>query len=477
MPKQQTSIFIDDSAIYVMSAKGRQPQKWASTGLEKGLVQDGVIKDQEAVALKVKELLQTLKLRGKQVACAVSGVNCLYHLLILPELPDELVTEAINREASQSLGISIDEVYLSWQVLAVDRGQMRIYLTAMPRDMVDSMVVTLQQAGLKPYLMDMKPLCLARASSEARAIIVDTRPTGFDVVILANGIPEVIRCLPLPEEASESEQTALLKAEMDRAVVFYNSAHMDAPIDLSVPILVSGSIATREDDWDVLRGPRERPLQLMIPTVEERDGFMATEYMTNIGMALKEVLLEEEGVVANSIVNFNALPEKYLPRKLKWSEMAWLPTILVGVAVVAALIWSGLAIKRDNDTLAADLEALETRTRQQQLTDANVKALEGQVTAAVNKVGDLDGLLTGLDASRLNTVTDLATIHNLLGQEMHLMSISVGTDAIILSGVASSETHVFEYGVALRETGRFASVLIQTISVGDEVSFVMTLKG
>ena len=71
----------------------------------------------------------------------------------------------------------------------------------------------------------------------------------------------------------------------------------------------------------------------------------------------------------------------------------------------------------------------------------------------------------------------LLTSARFLGQEMGLLSVSVGQDSIVLAGVATSETGLFDYAWALRETGRFSSVLIQTIAVGDEISFVITLKG
>ncbi len=118
MAKQQISLYIDDSSISVLATKGRQPEKWGVVPLERGLVKEGVVQDQQTVAEKIKEALRSAKIMRRQVTVGVSGLNCLYQMLLLPELPENLREEAISPEAAQSLGIPLEGVYLSWQVLA-----------------------------------------------------------------------------------------------------------------------------------------------------------------------------------------------------------------------------------------------------------------------------------------------------------------------------------------------------------------------
>lgn len=479
MAKKQTNLYIDDAAIHVMVSKGREPLKWASMPLERDQVKDGVVQEQAAVAAKLKELWQSAKLGGsKDVSVGLSGVNCLYQLFVLPELPDNLLSEAMAREASHNLGIDTSQVYLSWQVLSVEHGQMRVYLTVISREMVDGLLATLKEAGLKPHIMDVKPLCLARCSSEARAVMVDTQPGSFDVVVLADGVPEVVRSLSFPEEASPGEKTALIRGELERAVVFFNSAHMDKPIDLTVPILVSGEIARQEGEWEVLRGPREREVRVLPTPMTEPQDFDSSTFVTNMGLALKDVLREEEGAIAYSIVNFNALPGAYVVRKRSLAESAWLPVVVGGVIIVAAGIGLCAYNQGQNNSLAADVKSVEERITEQQVADSNITALQTQVDSAQTNAGQLGAALLGWEANRDVIGGDLAGVYVSLPQGVTLYSVSRAEASVSLSGSAQDEASLFEYAWALKEGGRFGTVLVNSIAVGDgSLSWTIVLTG
>jgi len=209
----------------------------------------------------------------------------------------------------------LEGVYLSWQVLSVEHGQMKVYLCVVPKDKVDSVMATLKVAGLRPVTMDIKPLCLARVSNEPRAIIVDTCQESMDIIVLGEGIPEVVRSLQVAPEMSQGERIAVLRSELERSVSFYNAAHLDKPVDLTVPILVSGDLVEQDSDKASLAGPRERPVRDMESPLTGLEGFAPAKYATCIGLALKDVLVTEPGAVAYSVVNFNALPEIYQVRK------------------------------------------------------------------------------------------------------------------------------------------------------------------
>ncbi|MBM4444452.1 MAG: hypothetical protein FJ020_03995 [Chloroflexi bacterium] len=479
MAKQQTTLYIDDAAIHVMVSKGRQPSKWATVPLEKDLVKDGVVQDQNAVAGKLTDVWQSLKLgRSKDVVVGLSGVNRLYQLFVLPELPDNLLPEAMAREASHNLGIDVAQVYLSWQVLGVEHGQMRVYLTVISREMIDSLLDTLKVAGLKPYVMDVKPLCLARCSSEPRAIMVDTQPGSFDVVVLADGIPEVIRSLSFPEEASPGEKTALIRSELERAVVFFNSAHMDKPIDLTVPILVSGGMARQEGEWEVLRGPREREVRVLPSPMPEPQDFDSAMLITNISLALKEVLTEEEGALAYSVVNFNALPGAYVVRKRTLAESAWLPVVVGGVIVVAAGVGLCAYMQGQNNALADDVKGVEDRITAQKLTKQDIDALDQQVKAVQASAANLETGLKGWAADRAVITTDLIQVYASLPQGVDLLSVARSETAVNVNGIADDEVSLFDYAWSLEESGRFTSVVVTSITLADgSVSFNIVLTG
>ena len=59
----------------------------------------------------------------------------------------------------------------------------------------------MQLAGLKPYIIDLVPLALCRIIEQPTAIVVSLRSSNFEIAIMADRIPQVIRSLSLPGEA------------------------------------------------------------------------------------------------------------------------------------------------------------------------------------------------------------------------------------------------------------------------------------
>lgn len=479
MAKQQVSLYIEDSLISVLATRGRQPEKWGTVSLEPGLVKEGVVQDQQTVAAKVKELWRTTRILRRKVTIGISGLNCLYQMLLLPELPENLRGEAIGREAAHSLGIPMEGVYLSWQVLGVEHGQMKVYLTVMPKDKVDSVVATLKAAGLRPVAMDIKPLCLARVSNEPRAIIVDTCMDSMDIVVLGEGIPEVVRSLQVTPEMTPSERIAVLRSELERSVSFYNAAHLDRPIDLTVPILASGELAEQESDKASLAGPRERPVRSLESPLVELEGFEPAKYATCIGLALKDILLTEPGAVANSVVNFDALPDIYKVRKRPLSEALWVPTVLVGVVIIGMGLWGIMYLKSENSYLESQRSNLNSTIAEQKVSDADVKALQGQVAAAEAPPAALNGLLGSLEAARDSLKADLDIIHDYAADTgVSLEQVSTGAKGMSISGSAATEDQILKYyGRLLYDSEKFSTVMITNISFNEEgIGFSMVVS-
>ncbi|MEA3254170.1 MAG: pilus assembly protein PilM, partial [Chloroflexota bacterium] len=335
MAREATSIYIDNSSIRVLTLRGKQAQKWGTIPLEPGLVKDGVIIDKDTVTSKIKELWRKEKIGSHRVIAGINGINCFYRFLSLPELPRNLLDEAAMREARRALGVPVEQLHLSWQVLPSPKGETRIYLVAAQRSSVDTLISVLRRAGLTPYLMDLAPLGLARTTTEPRAIMVDLQPRNLDIVVRIEGIPEVIRSVPLSREAVLEEKVPIVRDEVHRAITFYNSSHADKPIDTEVPLLVCGELAEREDVWKLVTGRQKRPVQVLPPPVEDVKDFSACRYMINIGLAFKEVLGSRKEASAYLQVNFNALPQTYIPKRHPISDLLFIPITIAGIALVA----------------------------------------------------------------------------------------------------------------------------------------------
>ncbi len=479
MAKEATTIYIDDSAILVLTTKGRQAQKWENMPLEPGLVKDGVILDEDTVANKVSELWRTQKIGTGRVIAGISGINCLYRLLTLPELSKELLPEAVTREAGRVLGIPLEQLYLSWQTLPSLRGEILVYLVASPKNSVDTLISTLRKAGLNPYLMDLKPLALARTITEPRAIIIDLQPTNFDIVVMADGIPQVARSLPLTKQVPLEEKASVIKKELDRAITFYNSGHVDNPIEASVPLLVSGELTEQQDAWKTLIGKQERPVQALSLPMQAPENFPPGQYVTNIGLALKEVLASEKGAIAYSLVNFNALPEVYIPKARSLSEVLFIPTIVAGIILVVFAAFFNITASAYTAALRNELASINQRIISQQVRAQDIIGLSQEVSSLEGTADTFANMLHDLTTGRDGVNGDLAKINESLKiGGINLKSVNDDTKTITIEGSADREDAIFSYAKDLRASGRFAEVVVTRTGKtqdGEGLSFTLTL--
>jgi type IV pilus assembly protein PilM len=464
MAKRVTTLFIRDTGINLLIMNGRRVDKWARLPLEPGLVNQGLIVDEAQVADKVKQLFTETKAQTNKVITALSGHDSLYRIITLPELPEAILPEAVRREAQRTIPTPLEEVYFSYQRLPSTKGESRIFLVTFPRNRVDALVRTLNQAGVKPYILDLAPLALCRIPNEPRAIIVNARLEHLDVIVLVDRLPQVIRRLALPGEAeSLEERLPLIAEEFNRTVAFYNSSHVEKPLDSTVPVFVCGDLAEVPETWPSAVGQAGYAVSVLPSPVELPEGFNPNEFMVNIGLALKE-LLPEKAEANFSIVNFNALPEAYVP-----PSFSIIRVLIPVVAVIGiGLIIFGVIFIQNNRTnieaLRSQVETAESRIIQQQ---GEIGALTAQVGSVKATADDLNSMIATMEQGRVMFHEDLTQIVSLATEKVNLSSVSHVGSSVSLRGTASDENDIFSYARDLRSGGRFSKVWINSISGGE----------
>jgi type IV pilus assembly protein PilM len=462
MAKRATTLFIRDTSINLLVMKGEKVEKWASSPLEPGLVSQGLIVDEAQVADQVKQVFKEAGAKAKNVIVALSGHDSLYRIITLPELPEAVLPEAVRREAQRAIPTPLEEVYFSYQRLSGQtRAENRLFLATFPRNLVDALVRTLRQAGVKPYVMDLAPLALARIPNEPRAIIVNARLDHLDVIVLADRLPQIIRRLDLPGEAdSLEERLPLIGEEFNRTVSFYNSSHMDSPLDAKVPVFVCGDLAESPDLWPSVVGGAGYTVSALPSPVEVPEGFNANQFMVNIGLALRELLTDKEGASFSSI-NFNALPEAYIPPRFSMARVLVPVGIVVGICLIVLLAILVLQNRANIETLRSQVPTAEAQVTQQQ---RNVSELAASIESTQAAADALDARLASIQQARTVLLEDLREIDRLAGETVSLGTVSYGGGSVTLNGATPTVDDIFRYARALRNSGRFSSVWISSIT-------------
>lgn len=464
MSRNITTLYISDTSIRLMVARGKRVCKIADVPLDTSLMDGDAETRQTELVDKIRYLIKTNKIRTSHVIVGLSGLHCISRPAVLPQLPDAMLEEAFLREAKRVFPIPPEQLYISWQVTSTLEGNMKAFLVAIPRHIADSLLDALNQVGLKPYLMDVKPLALARLVQEPTAIIIDVQPREFDIVIMADGIPQPIRTVPFPHETlSLAEKMVIVKDELKRTVEFYNSNNADNPIPHDAVIYVSGELADNTELYQALAqetGFRASPLVSPLKSLKQLD---PSNYLINIGLALKE-LPKEAGAL---LPNINTLPVPYQPKQISLNKLMAVP---VAAAAVGLIVVLGITIHSAGgniNTMQNEIVTTNHIIEKKQALKTELNASIESLTSRIAKVeSDRDLYVTAFDSltiagEKLNA--DLVSTQDSLVDDLYLSGIS-HSGTLSLTGSGATEEEVFTYVRNLDATGRFEEITISSLS-------------
>jgi len=476
--KGVVTLYIDDTSIRLLVAKGARVEKWAHLPLEPGLVSDGAIVDEAKVAAKIEELLKDSGVKTKKVIAGLSGLHCLTRPITLPKVPKAVLHEAVMREAERIMPLPLEQLYISWQVIPVPGEGIQVFLMALPRNVADALVKTLRQAGVEPYLIDIAPLALIRVASKATAIIADVQPARLDVIIMVDGIPQPVRTMSLPTTAlTLSEKLPALKAELTRTIKFYNSNHPEKPLDPDTPIFCSGELAQEPEACQSLASELKYPVLPLSSPLEGPEELAQDQYIVNIGLALKELSLPK--AEANlSLVNLNALPDVYKPTPISLTKTVILPgMIIIAIGLLVPLFMRVQDAAADTVSLRDELNNIGQLIEQRQAQRQEIAGLQTEVERVEASRGIFSAAVDYIEDRRYIVNGDLEAATSALPDTIDLGEVSHTGEGLTISGAAPSETEILAYAKELRATGRFSEVIISSILRTDgEMDFGLTLN-
>lgn len=460
MSKKVVTLYIDDTSIRLLVTDGKSIIERAHSPLETGLVEGGIVINEEEVAARIIQLLEDRQIRTKRVIVGLSGAHSLTLVLHLPQLADNLLAEAVMREAARVLPVPLEQLYLTWQTIPAAERRIRVFAVAIPRNAADALLKTFRRAGLTPYMMDIKPLALARMVNEPTAIIVDVQPTEYDIVIIGDGVPQPIRTIPIPpeERLSWHGKLPMITDDLARTIEFYDSKNPESPLVPSVPIYVSGELADEPEICQSLSDRLGRSVMRLSLPVSYPLGSYPSRYTVNLGLAIKR--LSSRSSSASLVAGMDALPSAYQPKSFSFTRVL----ALTGAVAAVALIVSQITMVRINasgiNTLNGNLETITRLIEQKQLQE-----LEAVQALSRTKVSQ-DIFTTALQT--LNNQRDefnlgLEIVTSYLPNGVVLSSISHDGSELAIEVQSDSEDAVLQYARNLRANGTFSEVSIVTM--------------
>ena len=127
---------------------------------------DNSLMDPAAVVDAVRNLVASLGIKSKEIACSISGNAVIIRKILVPTMTSEELEDQIGWEAEQYIPFDIKDVNLDFQVLGpdqIDPGKMQVLLVASKKEMINDYVSVFADAGLTLSVMDVDGFALQNA--------------------------------------------------------------------------------------------------------------------------------------------------------------------------------------------------------------------------------------------------------------------------------------------------------------------------
>lgn len=192
---------------------------FATVPLPRGAVQAGEIVDVTAVGSAIKRAFASGGFSTKEVQLGVGSAGVVVREVDLPELPMSQMKTSLPFQVQEMLPMSSDEALLDFYPTAQRDGEttklLRGILVAAPKSTVSQHILAVENAGLRPMMVDLNAFALLRAqlTEDYRGKVVAFVDIGARVttVIIANsGMPRMVRILPNGgQDVTDAVATAL----------------------------------------------------------------------------------------------------------------------------------------------------------------------------------------------------------------------------------------------------------------------------
>ena len=455
-----TTVDLDADSVRLLQTDGQRVERWATARLypstptpasadERSETEEpgpapvpGLPTDSDVTAV-VRGLVRSSGMKKGTVVASISGLYSIARLLTIPPAAGggtPNVAQAV-RDA-----VASEEMRLRWQLLEPKDEMHRVLVLGAPADIVEHQVELLRGADLTPSSLETKGMALARAVGKPAALIAHVERTSVDIVLVAEGIPQVMRAQPIPPSAS-SEERADHVAQALRQTARFHDTHHDDDLPPDTPLFIVGPEAADPVLLESVRAQVDYDYEEFLPDLEYPPSLPVWEYAVNLGLALRgraPTAGVDGGVVPLYI---NLMPPRQSFLRLTPARGAGGGMALFALALLGVLYGQLTGSQAETRVLENALAPIEQAVSARRVELGQLSQMEGSIaelqdlTAPWGHVAEIRDLIE-------STVIDGITISTL----------TVNPDEVSFAASADSIDIAIDFVEALRATGRFESV-------------------
>jgi type IV pilus assembly protein PilM len=231
-------------AVVDHSKRGPELVRVTVTPLLADAIVEGEVMDPGIVAEAIQAALASAGVTSKAVVTAVGGRDVIIKKIQIERVKEQQARELMRLEAEQHVPFDMESVELDFQILDPDADglEMSVLLVAAKRELIESKMRMLTDAGLEPAVVDVEAFALHNAFElnhpDAMNGVVGLLNIGHDVTninILDDGVPLLTRDLTVGARRfrEDLQRERGLSAEESQALIqgYDRSPHLDSVIE------------------------------------------------------------------------------------------------------------------------------------------------------------------------------------------------------------------------------------------------------
>lgn len=227
--------------------------RYAEAPLPLGAVQDGEVTEPEGVVQALRAMWAQAKFSHRDVILGVGNQRVLVRHLDLPWMPMPQLRASLRFQVQDSLPVAVEDALLDFyptgQYDAQEGRTVEGLLVAATRDTVQSNVVAVEGAGLRPLMVDLNAFALLRAQQASQVAgrtvaMVDVGARITNVVVARQGVPRLVRTLAAGGQHVTDAIAAELRISMPEAEAIKRrlGVGIAAPVELQAAAEVLGHV-------------------------------------------------------------------------------------------------------------------------------------------------------------------------------------------------------------------------------------------
>ena len=171
-PRPLVGIDIGSHTIKLVEFSGNEAQRMlrriGRALVPRGAIVDGAVREPKALEETLKALIRNCQPRIRRVATSVSGYSVIIKRISVPYDDIKAIEENLIFEAENYVPFEIEEVYLDFNIIGNPKTQKgrpgsEIFLVAAKRQVVDAYSDIIQNAGLRPAVVDVDGFAIGNA--------------------------------------------------------------------------------------------------------------------------------------------------------------------------------------------------------------------------------------------------------------------------------------------------------------------------